>query len=568
MQLGFFEIDDFVTFTCNTHDPTTAAEADADSVPTYRVYEDETGTPILTGSMAKLDDTNTLGFYSEQIQLTAANGFEAGKSYNIRIAATVGSVSGVTIRNLQVTSVTAAPTAAAIADAVWDEATTGHTTSGTFGEQLKTNVDAILVDTGTTLDGKIDTIDTVVDAILADTGTDGVVVAAGSKTGYSLAADQSSVTIGTVNALGATAKADVNAEVDTALTDIHLDHLLAADYDPASKPGTATALLNELVESDAGVSRFTANALEQAPAGGGGGTADWTADEKTAIKSILGIPASGTAPEDPTVGILDTIRDKVDTVDDLLDTEVAAIKSDTTAILADTGTDGVVVAAASKTGYTLSSAGIQAIWDALTSALSTASSIGKLLVDNINATISSRASQTSVDTIDTNVDSVLADTGTDGVVVAAGSKSGYSLAADQSGVTVGTVNALGTQAKADVNAEADTALTDVGLTSARTAKLDALPTRLRKNTAFANFQFLMVDETDHLSGKTGLTVTAQRVIDNGSLAACTNTPTEIGNGLYRIDLSASDLNGDIVTLLFTATGADARVVTAILQEAA
>lgn len=44
-----------------------------------------------------------------------------------------------------------------------------------------------------------------------------------------------------------------------------------------------------------------------------------------------------------------------------------------------------------KTGYALSSAGIQAIWDALTSALTTVGSIGKLLVDNINATISSRA---------------------------------------------------------------------------------------------------------------------------------------------------------------------------------
>ena len=57
--------------------------------------------------------------------------------------------------------------------------------------------------------------------------------------------------------------AQVNTEVDTALTDIHLDHLFQTDYDPAAKPGTATALLNELVESDAGVSRFTTNALEQ-----------------------------------------------------------------------------------------------------------------------------------------------------------------------------------------------------------------------------------------------------------------------------------------------------------------
>lgn len=47
-----------------------------------------------------------------------------------------------------------------------------------------------------------------------------------------------------------------------------------------------------------------------------------------------------------------------------------------------------------KTGYALSSAGIQAIWDALTSALTTVGSIGKLLVDNINATISSRLAPT------------------------------------------------------------------------------------------------------------------------------------------------------------------------------
>jgi hypothetical protein len=64
----------------------------------------------------------------------------------------------------------------------------------------------------------------------------------------------------------------------------------------------------------------------------------------------------------------------VDTIDDFLDTEiaailaavdteVAAILSDTTAILADTGTDGVVVAAASKTGYALSAAGVDGVLD-------------------------------------------------------------------------------------------------------------------------------------------------------------------------------------------------------------
>jgi hypothetical protein len=73
--------------------------------------------------------------------------------------------------------------------------------------------------------------------------------------------------------LTATMKASINAECDTALSDIHLDHLLAADYDPAAKPGVATALLNELVENDGGVSRFTENALEQAPSGTGASAA-------------------------------------------------------------------------------------------------------------------------------------------------------------------------------------------------------------------------------------------------------------------------------------------------------
>jgi hypothetical protein len=49
-----------------------------------------------------------------------------------------------------------------------------------------------------------------------------------------------------------------------------------------------------------------------------------------------------------------------------------------------------------KAGFALSAAGVQAIWDALTSALTTASSIGKLLVDNINATISSRGTGTAL----------------------------------------------------------------------------------------------------------------------------------------------------------------------------
>ena len=83
-----------LVFSVCTHDPDTGVLTDADAVPTYRVYEDETGTAILTGSMAKLDDANTTGFYTEQIACTAANGFEDGKSYTVYISATVDGDTG------------------------------------------------------------------------------------------------------------------------------------------------------------------------------------------------------------------------------------------------------------------------------------------------------------------------------------------------------------------------------------------------------------------------------------------------------------------------------------------
>ena len=74
-------------------------------------------------------------------------------------------------------------------------------------------------------------------------------------------------------------------------------------------------------------------------------------------------------------------------VADLGTVQTANHTANIAAILDDTGTAGVVVATASKTGYALSAAGVQAIWDALTSALTTVGSIGKKLADWVVGTI-------------------------------------------------------------------------------------------------------------------------------------------------------------------------------------
>lgn len=72
-------------------------------------------------------------------------------------------------------------TPAEIADAVLDEALSGHTTSGSLGKaisDIESDVDSIKNDTGssipttlTTLTGKVDVIDSTADSILEDTGT-------------------------------------------------------------------------------------------------------------------------------------------------------------------------------------------------------------------------------------------------------------------------------------------------------------------------------------------------------------------------------------------------------------
>jgi len=88
---------------------------------------------------------------------------------------------------------------------------------------------------------------------------------------------------------------------------------------------------------------------------------------------------------------------------------------------------------------------------------------------------------------------------------------------------------------------------------------------IKKNTALANFEFLMVSSTDHITPKTGLTITAQRSIDGGAFAACANAATELSAGIYVINLNASDLNGSVITFKFSGTGADTRYLTMVTQ---
>lgn len=205
--LGSWKLEDIIYVPVQTSAVTTGAAADAESVPTWRMYEDNTATPVTTGSFATLNSQT--GFYIAAITLASASGYEKGKSYSLRVAATVNAVIGADVHSLQIEAevdvnsasvtvnanvssvsagalnaaafgagfitagsfsgnalsgmavtvgstaasaiaaavsnvVTVSATAqAAIADAVWDEAGSGHVVAGSFGGRLNVSVNSM-----------------------------------------------------------------------------------------------------------------------------------------------------------------------------------------------------------------------------------------------------------------------------------------------------------------------------------------------------------------------------------------------------------------------------------------
>jgi hypothetical protein len=69
--------------------------------------------------------------------------------------------------------------------------------------------------------------------------------------------------------------------------------------------------------------------------------------------------------------------------------------------------------------------------------------------------------------------------------------------------------------------------------------------------------FLLVDETDHLTGETGKSPTVTISKNGGSFASPAGTVSEVGNGWYKVAGNATDANTlGPLTLHATASGCD------------
>ncbi len=184
-----YELEDTLFLPFTTRAFATGIPTVLSGTPAIDIYEDVTATPIVTGETLAVSLNSVAGFNMITVTATAGTGFEAGKSYTAIIQA--GTVGGVSVVGEVASHFTLGMSAAS-----------KDLANGTDGlGAIKTDTAAILVDTGTTLDGKINTIDTNVDSILVDTAT----------------------TIpGQISGLNDVSSAQVNAECDTAISDAAL----------------------------------------------------------------------------------------------------------------------------------------------------------------------------------------------------------------------------------------------------------------------------------------------------------------------------------------------------------
>jgi hypothetical protein len=214
----------------------------------------------------------------------------------------------------------------------------------------------------TALDGKIDTIDSNVDAILVDTAEIG---AAGAGLTNINLPNQTMDIVGNITGNLSGSVGSVTGAVGSVTGAVGSVTGLTASDVGAIK--AETDKLADTLEDDAGTYRFTTNALEQAPTGGGAAdgsgftaipwNASWDAEVQSEVTDALNAYDPPTKAElDSAVAPLATAA-ALTIVDDFLDTEVAAIKAKTDNLPSDPADQSAVEAAI--TAAQLTAAGVR-----------------------------------------------------------------------------------------------------------------------------------------------------------------------------------------------------------------
>jgi hypothetical protein len=279
--------------------------------------------------------------------------------------------------------IAAIPSAATVADAVWDEDATGHQTGGTFGQAIgdpgantETLFKAIVVDpAGTNIAADVIAIKSETAAILDDTDDIGVAGAGLTVLATQATVDAIDDILDTEFPALVTAVADLptNAELATALGTAD-DAVLAQ----VALVKAVTDKVDDTLEDDAGTYRFTANALEEAPSGG-------TGLDAAGVRDAIGLATANLDTQ------LADIESKVDDTEGLIttvDTVVDAILVDTNELQTDWVNGGrldlLIDAINAKTTNLPTDPADESALEALIDALPTGAENAAALLDLVN----------------------------------------------------------------------------------------------------------------------------------------------------------------------------------------
>lgn len=321
MENGYYSVPLDTTDTA-TLGRLTVAVSESGALPVYREYM------VLTANVFDtLCSTDTLQADLTQIGGVAQSATDLKDFADAGYDPATNKVQGVVLVDTTTTNtdmVSEPPTAAANADAVWDEAAAGHVGAGTFGAQAGTDIDAILVDTA-----EIGAAGAGLTAVPWNANWDAEVEsevddALGGGTGTAL----------TAIPWNSAWDAEVQSEVDDALVANNLDHL--------AKTATAAADMTTEVADNTILSRILSNG-----------------DTSAFVPSTDGLqPIRDTAPLGTAMRGTDSAAlASVATEARLAELDAANLPADVDAILADT--DDIGVAGAGLTAIPWNAA-----WDA------------------------------------------------------------------------------------------------------------------------------------------------------------------------------------------------------------
>ena len=231
----------------------------------------------------------------------------------------------------------------------------------------------------------------------------------GAPVGASISADIAAVKSDTAAILTDTAAMDTSTELrtlltgsDTAVSTLTASSNIGINWANIAAPTTTVNLSGTTISTSQAVASVSGAVGSVTGAVGSvtGGVTVTTNNDKTGytastVSDKTGYSLSSSQTFNMTGNITGSLSGSVGSVTGAVASVTGAVGSVTGGVTVTTNND--------KTGYSLSVAAIQAIWDALTSALTTANSIGKLLVDNINATISSRSTLTAANVWQTDI---------------------------------------------------------------------------------------------------------------------------------------------------------------------